>query len=91
MVLAAEGYPVEVVKGAVIPAIDVDEDSHVYYAGVATGDEGGLVASSGRVLFVETSAPTIKDAQDKVYRIIDALDTTGMFYRHDIGFKALNV
>ena len=32
----------------------------------------------------------IKAAQDKVYAIIDKLDTKGMFYRHDIGFKALN-
>ena len=90
VVLASDGYPTNVVKGAKIPAISVDADSHVYYAGVAHDADGKLVASSGRVLFVETSAPTIKDAQDKVYAIIDALDTDGMFYRHDIGFKALN-
>ena len=36
------------------------------------------------------SAADIKAAQDKVYAIIDKLDTKGMFYRHDIGFKALN-
>lgn len=89
VVLASDGYPTNVVKGAKIPAINVDADSHVYYAGVAHDADGRLVASSGRVLFVETSAPTIKDAQDKVYAIIDALDTDGMFYRHDIGFKAL--
>lgn len=88
VVLAAEGYPANVVKGAAIPAIDVDDDSHVYFAGVATGEDG-LVASSGRVLLVETTADDIKAAQDKVYAILDQLDTTGMFYRHDIGFKAL--
>ena len=89
VVLASDGYPTNVVKGAKIPAIPVDEDSHVYYAGVSKNEDGELVASSGRVLFVETSAPTIKDAQDKVYAVIDALPTDGMFYRHDIGFKAL--
>ena len=72
--IASEGYPTNVVKGAAIPEITVDDDSHVYYAGVARG-EHGLVANSGRVLLVETS---------------DKLDTKGMFYRHDIGFKALN-
>ena len=36
------------------------------------------------------TAADIKAAQDKVYAIIDKLDTKGMFYRHDIGFKALN-
>ena len=89
VVLASEGYPTNVVKGAAIPEIKVDDDSHVYYAGVTRG-EHGLVANSGRVLFVETSAADIKAAQDKVYAIIDKLDTKGMFYRHDIGFKALN-
>ena len=89
VVIASEGYPTNVVKGAAIPEITVDDDSHVYYAGVARG-EHGLVANSGRVLLVETSAADIKAAQDKVYAIIDKLDTKGMFYRHDIGFKALN-
>ena len=88
VVLASNGYPVNVIKGAHIPEIPVDADSHVYYAGVGE-DEHGLVATSGRVLFVETSAPDIKAAQDKVYAIIDKLDTKGMFYRHDIGAKAL--
>lgn len=88
VVLASDGYPVNVVKGAAIPEIPVDEDTHVYYAGVANG-EHGLVVSSGRVLLVETTAPDIKAAQDKVYAILDGLDTTGMFYRHDIGSKAL--
>ena len=90
VVLAADGYPVDVIKGAAIPEIPVDEDSHVYYAGVARSEEG-LVANSGRVLLVETSAADFKAAQDKVYAIIDQLDTKGMFYRHDIGAKALNI
>ena len=89
VVIASEGYPTNVVKGAAIPEITVDDDSHVYYAGVARG-EHGLVANSGRVLLVESSAADIKAAQDKVYAIIDKLDTKGMFYRHDIGAKALN-
>ena len=88
--LAADGYPNNVIKGAAIPQIPVDESSHVYYAGVSSTEHGGLMASSGRVLLVETTADDIKAAQDKVYAIIDKLDTSGMFYRHDIGAKALN-
>ncbi len=54
------------------------------------GEHGNLVANSGRVLLVETSAPDIKAAQDKVYAIIDKLEhQAALFYRHDIGFKAL--
>ncbi len=35
VVIASEGYPTNVVKGAAFPEITVDDDSHVYYAGVA--------------------------------------------------------
>ena len=89
VVVASNGYPENVIKGARVPEIEVDEDSHVYYAGVASDEHGNLVANSGRVLLVETSAPDIKSAQDKVYAIIDKLELRGLFYRHDIGFKAL--
>ncbi|TPF96367.1 phosphoribosylamine--glycine ligase [Bifidobacterium sp. UTCIF-39] len=88
VVLASDGYPVNVIKGAPVPTIPVDPDSHVYYAGVKQ-DGDRLVANSGRVLLVETTADTLQAAQDKVYKIIDALETPGMFYRHDIGAKAL--
>lgn len=90
VVLAADGYPTHVIKGASVPSIPVDEDTHVYYAGVSADEHGGLAASSGRVLLVETTADDIKAAQDKVYGILDGLTTAGMFYRHDIGAKALN-
>lgn len=90
VVLASNGYPTNVIKGAAIPDIETDEDSHVYYAGVESGEtSGSLVASSGRVLFVQTTAETLQAAQDKAYQILDGVETDGMFYRHDIGFKAL--
>ena len=59
VVIASNGYPENVIKGARVPEIEVDEDSHVYYAGVASDEHGNLVANSGRVLLVETSAPDI--------------------------------
>lgn len=90
VVLASNGYPTNVIKGAAIPEIPVDESSHVYYAGVTTDADGKLVANSGRVLLLETTADDIRSAQDKIYSVLDKLDTTGMFYRHDIGAKALN-
>ena len=68
VVLAADGYPVDVIKGAAIPEIPVDEDSHVYYAGVARSEEG-LVANSGRVLLVETSAADIKALKTRCMRL----------------------
>ena len=88
MVLAADGYPTNVLKGAKVPQFKTGTDSHVFYAGVKReGDD--LVADSGRVLLVEVSADDIPSARKKVYEILDNADTAGMFYRHDIGAKAL--
>lgn len=88
VVLAADGYPTNVLKGAKVPQFKTGADSHVFYAGVKReGDD--LVADSGRVLLVEVSADDIPSAQKKVYEILDNADTAGMFYRHDIGAKAL--
>ena len=90
VVLASNGYPTNVIKGAHVPAIPTDDDSHVYYAGVESDpDSGELIASSGRVLLVQTTSDSIRDAQHKVYGMLDGIETEGMFYRHDIGNKAL--
>ena len=90
VVLASNGYPTNVIKGAHVPAILTDDDSHVYYAGVESDpDSGELIASSGRVLLVQTTSDSIRDAQHKVYGMLDGIETEGMFYRHDIGNKAL--
>lgn len=90
VVVAAEGYPGTVRTGAPIPSIPTDDSSHVYYAGVARDDSGQLVSSSGRVFLVEQSAPTLKEARQRVYERLDASPMDGLFYRHDIGAKALN-
>ncbi|MCI1914430.1 MAG: phosphoribosylamine--glycine ligase [Bifidobacteriaceae bacterium] len=89
VVLASEGYPDHVIKGAIIPDIPDGEGLHTYYAGVANSHVG-MVSSSGRVLLVEATRPTLQEAQDSVYGLLDELPTEGLFYRHDIGAKALN-
>lgn len=90
VVLASNGYPVKPQTGFAVPRFDLsdDPDAHVYYAGVAS-TEDGLVSDGGRVLLVETVGDSIADAQKKVYKIMDAAQTTGYFYRHDIGAKGL--
>lgn len=101
VVLAADGYPGKPKKGTLVPAFPSDADSHIYYAGVKKpkhpenqnptdlATSTGLVSASGRVLVYETVAPTLQAAQSKIYDTLDALNTTGFFYRHDIGAKAL--
>lgn len=87
VVVAAQGYPGDYVKGAVIPDIS-NEETAVFYAGVAEENQT-LVSQGGRVLLVEANAPTIAQAQEKVYQTLANLDTDQLFYRSDIGHKAL--
>ena len=87
VVVAAQGYPGDYVKGAVIPDIS-NEETAIFYAGVAEENQT-LVSQGGRVLLVEANAPTIAQAQEKVYQTLANLDTDQLFYRSDIGHKAL--
>ena len=87
VVVAAEGYPETYAKGMVLPEI-TSPDVSVYYAGVAEKD-GQLVASGGRLFLVEAQGDTLADAREKVYGALDGVDLPQMFYRKDIGAKAL--
>jgi len=48
------------------------------------------VTDGGRVLLVAAKSKTLKEAQAKVYTQLEKMDSDGVFYRHDIGFKAIN-
>ena len=85
VVLAAEGYPNDYQKGMAVPSFD--DQVTVYYAGV-TDEQGATKASGGRVLLVEAEADSIEAAQTKVYQALNEADTTGYFYRKDIGAKS---
>lgn len=85
VVLAAEGYPNDYQKGMAVPSFD--DQVTVYYAGV-TEEQGATKASGGRVLLVEAEADSIEAAQTKVYQALNEADTTGYFYRKDIGAKS---
>ena len=87
VVVAAEGYPGDYVKGSVIPAID-NEKLTTYYAGVADS-EGTLVSNGGRVFLVQAQADTLAQAQKEVYDALDQLYLDQMFYRSDIGNKSI--
>ena len=91
VVMAANGYPGAYAKGSVIGGLDgLPEDSFnmVFHAGTALQD-GQIVATGGRVLNVTARGDTLKAAQTRAYRIVDAMDWPGGFCRRDIGWRAL--
>lgn len=89
VVLAADGYPGHPDKGAPVPLVEPREDLQAYYAGVDGSIQGGLTAASGRTAVIRASGPDLRQAQERIYGLLDGLDTSGLFYRHDIGHRGL--
>ena len=75
------------VPSELVYAFDPDHE-HVFIAG-AKLNEGKLVTSGGRVLGAVTVKPTLKEAIDASYGLVDKIHFDNAFYRRDIGKKAL--
>lgn len=87
VVIAAEGYPGDVVKGNALPNLEALSASHaVYHAGTKLVDEK-FVGNGGRVLLVAAKASTLQEAQEKVYAGIATAEWDNFFYRKDIGWR----
>ncbi len=90
VVLAAGGYPDAYQSGAIIsglPAVD-DKNSKVFHAGTKqVGDD--IVTAGGRVLCACALGNDIKEAQTNAYTLANKIDWNGIYYRTDIGFKAI--
>ena len=85
VVVAAEGYPGDVVKGNALPELS-DIALPVYHAGTKLVD-GQFVGNGGRVLLVAAQAATLKEAQEKVYAELEKKQWDNFFFRKDIGWR----
>ena len=93
VVMATQGYPGAYEKGSVIEGVDAAEAMEeviVFHAGTRIGRNcGKLKANGGRVLGVTASASTLKDAVERAYAAVDAIDWPEGFVRRDIAHRAL--
>ena len=88
VVVASEGYPLDYEKGLPLPD-KTDGDIITYYAGAKFAENSrALLSNGGRVYMLVTTADTVSAAQEKIYDQLKKQDTTGLFYRTDIGSKA---
>ncbi len=85
VVMAARGYPGTPEKGGAI-ALAETTDARIFHAGTALKD-GALVAAGGRVLSVTATGATVREAQTRAYRAVDAIDFPSGFCRRDIGWR----
>jgi len=91
VVLAAGGYPDAYAKGAVISGLpgQPEEDSKVFHAGTAQSGDA-IVTAGGRVLCACALGGNIGEAQHKAYTLAEKIHWEGVYYRTDIGFKAVS-
>jgi phosphoribosylamine--glycine ligase len=90
VVMAAGGYPEDYAKGDVIEGLPKDEsaDVKVFHAGTAL-NHGAAVTSGGRVLCVSALGTTVVEAQKKAYDQVKRIHWPDVFYRKDIGHRAI--
>jgi phosphoribosylamine---glycine ligase len=91
VVMAAKGYPGNYARGTVIEGLDeaaAVEGVEIFHAGTKT-DGGRILADGGRVLNVSATGKTVREAQARAYQAIARIRWPEGFYRHDIGWRAV--
>ncbi|MCG3733360.1 phosphoribosylamine--glycine ligase [Vibrio cincinnatiensis] len=90
IVLAAGGYPADYRKGDVIHGLPTTEaeDQKVFHAGT-TNQQGEVVTHGGRVLCATALGDTVSQAQQRAYQLAKQIHWQDMFYRNDIGYRAI--
>jgi phosphoribosylamine--glycine ligase len=90
VVMAAGGYPERYEKGDVIEGLETGDNEHtkVFHAGTALED-GKVVTSGGRVLCVTALGDSVSEAQARAYDRVKQIRWKGVYYRTDIGYRAI--
>jgi len=89
VVLAAKGYPNEYEKGHVIHGLyKMSADIFVFHAGTKK-TEDCFMTNGGRVLLAATRGNDLAQAQEQLYKQLEKVQCDGLFYRKDIGHRAI--
>ena len=89
VVIAAEGYPADPVKGDKIKTMDTERTGYSYllHAGTARAADGALVSAGGRVLNAVGSGPDVAAARARAYELAATVELRGGWYRRDIAAR----
>jgi len=91
VVVASGGYPGSFVSGKQISGLDRAAQVpkvKVFHAGTSKRD-GVFYTNGGRVLGVTARAPRLSEAIDRAYEAVRLISFEDMYYRRDIGGRAL--
>ncbi len=89
VVLAAGGYPDAYNKGDEIHGLNNNiDDTKVFHAGTKMSDDK-VVTAGGRVLCVVGLGNSVTEAQKKAYQRAEKISWENVYYRTDIGHRAI--
>lgn len=89
VVIAAENYPSDPVRGDVVEGLsEAGDDAYVLHAGTAL-DGDRVVSSGGRVLSVVGTGPDVAAARARAYEAVGRIRLRGSHHRTDIAASGL--
>jgi phosphoribosylamine--glycine ligase len=90
VVMASGGYPGNYATGIPLEGLSKikDGDTFIFHAGTKLKGKQ-IVTSGGRVLGVTALGKTMEEAIERAYRAVDQIKFEHVFFRRDIGAKAL--
>ncbi|WP_433499113.1 phosphoribosylamine--glycine ligase [Sphaerimonospora sp. CA-214678] len=89
VVLAAENYPADPVRGDPIDGLPVGvEGAYILHAGTALDGSGRLVSNGGRVLNVIGTGADVAEARTRAYDALGEITMRGSHHRSDIALHA---
>ncbi|MFQ6023938.1 MAG: phosphoribosylamine--glycine ligase [Acidiferrobacterales bacterium] len=90
VVMAAGGYPGSYHRGDVISGLPSapEADYKVFHAGTADRDRQ-IVTNGGRVLCVTALGDSVRAAQVRAYELVHQISWKDVYYRRDIGYRAI--
>ncbi|WP_039044554.1 phosphoribosylamine--glycine ligase [Sporosarcina sp. ZBG7A] len=90
VVVAAEGYPGEFVKGTPLVGLNsISADVDIFHAGTSKNDNGDYLTNGGRVLLATAKGKDLLEASEFVYKELEKIHEEGVFWRSDIGHRAI--
>jgi phosphoribosylamine---glycine ligase len=92
VVVASFGYPEEYEKGAVLTGLlNFDPEVYTFHAGTIQNESGEFITAGGRVILAGAMADNLEEASYRVYKELEKLKCDGVFYRKDIGARAVTL
>lgn len=89
--MAAGGYPGDYEKGDIITGIDTANSAttKVFHAGTTVNEQGDITTHGGRVLCVTSLGENVTQAQQRAYEAVAKIRWDKVYYRTDIGYRAI--